>query len=1228
MAGLEPIAALSLACNVLQVVGIGRETVRIAKQVYQDGKLDPALTESAGVLNDLSGQIRSATTVASAAKPKARDKQLIDLADKCQGAARDLQEEVHFLNGPPTRAKLVATLQIVAKTTWRKRRLEKLDQRLKDAESLLQAGLFTRIYDHSLSTDSQLSSLNTEFRDFIYEYRQGHAKAADLTRKHVTRETKRSEEAVKSHVTETSSHAENSLKKHIDLTIRDVVKQEQDTRLQSKRDQLLRSLKFDRMNERRNQVSSSHPRTLSWLLRDGSESDADDDGHQSSIEDPKNEDHPESPKADISWDSFTDWLRSTETVYWISGKPGSGKSTVAKYLLGQPQTREYLNQWNQNPVLVSHFFWRPGTALQQSIKGLLCSLLYQLLSEDSTAADEVRMAYDDRSYKDNEADWAQEELQSALDYVMDRYSRPVVMFLDGLDEVLPKDGALPLLEVVNGLKERDGQIGKLKLCLGSRREPLFCKRLCAYPQLRLEQLNRGDLWRYGNDNMAIPSDYHISMPIDFRFYHQRVLFNHSRLPSRDELKDWLVDSLVDKAEGVFLWLCLTVREITKALNQDETIEFLSHRILSLPGDLVDLYADMWARVNNDSDHLKTRAASYLQLAMAAPWKYPFDNFLSSFSMMVATTPGMMELLLQPDRSDQISVASLTASCETTRRDAENRCAGLLEGPNLMQVELERGIRIRPWHSGEYSSVVPHVLGWSVYRFVHRTARDFLVDTEAGQKILSLGNFPGIRPELQLLKAHLAIWRLFTRPIWKRRKGRMGAVLHMNQVSEVFLEMAHLLSKCYTLNSKTKKDETIRKELFQLFILSEQLFNYGYLFSSPTIIPTSLPFEHDPITNKDHAFNETTVNCQHEFLKEAAIHSCFKPVLWKVLLPAINSRSLDDNTMSQLLVYACSFSGSSWRAPVEGIQTRLEVIHNLLDMSASPKCRRIRRIRCVMTLDSPIISINESPFGALMMSLWDIATHHTINDDLAKRLLDLIPLFVSRGADLKEEVYLVIEVEGGLIDSRHLWRELSDDSLTKLSKHSPLGTAHSPKGCLHLDLIMGCPASAMFGKILEIWKPKSHSQEGWRPELQPLATPGLGEGHMIAVVDKRQSENDNLQLRGRVPTLAMGDMFPVGHVVNLEQDLLPLVRFVEDALHDAILRVEHIPETDTSIFSHTIVPLETQAGLVRAVERLRHENVPVVERRREVRLRLGIETPVENAEWLDYTLNFGRREFID
>lgn len=143
-------------------------------------------------------------------------------------------------------------------------------------------------------------------------------------------------------------------------------RREKDARLEARRERL-RSLKFDRMNERRNHVAASHPKTFGWVLRDGSDGDEVEKSHgddlDGAFDDPSddvsdtsesgsyssggspehNGSKDEMPPAGPSWDSFCDWLRSTEPVYWVSGKPGSGKTTLMKYLLDHPRTRSFLD---------------------------------------------------------------------------------------------------------------------------------------------------------------------------------------------------------------------------------------------------------------------------------------------------------------------------------------------------------------------------------------------------------------------------------------------------------------------------------------------------------------------------------------------------------------------------------------------------------------------------------------------------------------------------------------------------------------------------------------------------------------------------------------------------------------------------------------------------------------------------------------------------------------------
>jgi len=75
------------------------------------------------------------------------------------------------------------------------------------------------------------------------------------------------------------------------------------------------------------------------------------------------------------------WLQHGSGAFWISGKPGSGKSTLMKFIHHDPRTTELMHQWNSTSrqVKVSFFFHYRGTALQKSFEGLLRGIITQLL---------------------------------------------------------------------------------------------------------------------------------------------------------------------------------------------------------------------------------------------------------------------------------------------------------------------------------------------------------------------------------------------------------------------------------------------------------------------------------------------------------------------------------------------------------------------------------------------------------------------------------------------------------------------------------------------------------------------------------------------------------------------------------------------------------------------------------------------------------------------------------
>lgn len=83
---------------------------------------------------------------------------------------------------------------------------------------------------------------------------------------------------------------------------------------------------------------------------------------------------------------LSQWLQKGAGIFWINGKPASGKSTLMKYLYQDARTDELLRagRWRSRPRLMtaSFFFHHRGNNMQKSFEGLLRSLLSQVLEQE------------------------------------------------------------------------------------------------------------------------------------------------------------------------------------------------------------------------------------------------------------------------------------------------------------------------------------------------------------------------------------------------------------------------------------------------------------------------------------------------------------------------------------------------------------------------------------------------------------------------------------------------------------------------------------------------------------------------------------------------------------------------------------------------------------------------------------------------------------------------------
>ncbi len=282
---------------------------------------------------------------------------------------------------------------------------------------------------------------------------------------------------------------------------------------------ILNSLWHPGIQEREETIPKAHADTFQWIF-----------------EDPKTTGKP--------WDSFVDFLQGDTPSYWITGKPGCGKSTLVKFINRNPKTQVLLQQWAGERVLIqaSHYFYYGGGQYQKSEIGLFRSLLHSILDQ---RRDLMPIAFRDRFQAALEGkkhgDPSLPEAKKALPDLV-RHSPNINFFfsIDGLDEFDPAVSMThvqSLIGFTNFLETCDN----VKTLVSSRLLPEFehgSGRAC----LRTHELTKEDIRRYVHEK----------------------LMNHPRMKFLDE-KDPkstsdLLESIVGSSLGVFLW----VRVVTES----------------------------------------------------------------------------------------------------------------------------------------------------------------------------------------------------------------------------------------------------------------------------------------------------------------------------------------------------------------------------------------------------------------------------------------------------------------------------------------------------------------------------------------------------------------------------------------------------------------------------------------------------------------------------------------
>ncbi len=416
--------------------------------------------------------------------------------------------------------------------------------------------------------------------------------------------------------------------------------------------------------------------------------------------------------------NFVKWLKAENGIYWISGKAGSGKSTLMKSIVLHKDTKKHLQSWagDHQLAMASFFFWSPGTQLQKSLEGLLRALLADLLKQFPYLIPNVFPDLCREITAKNNLSGAPEyelnivELKSAFRNLL-KYSKGTIkicLFVDGLDEYSGDhaDICAFLIDITNSPGS------PIKIVISSRPWVVISDALQHFPHIRLQDLTRSDIEFYvsdklnGNAGMKALTEWQPTIIAD------------------------LSASTCKRASGVFLWVVLAVRSLLEGLTYGDRVSELHERLKSLPTDLGVFYTQI---INSLEPRVRTDAARTFMIMLRST-EVQGDNPIELLQLVLADDTDPKAAISSP--MEAMSETRRAALCEIMRRRIDVRSRGLLE-----------------IHGRSSINIIGRSVVTDYVEFLHRTVVDFLRTVEMWELLSSLAG-ASFDPHMSLLSSCL------------------------------------------------------------------------------------------------------------------------------------------------------------------------------------------------------------------------------------------------------------------------------------------------------------------------------------------------------------------------------------------------------------------------------------------------------------------------------------------
>lgn len=452
----------------------------------------------------------------------------------------------------------------------------------------------------------------------------------------------------------------------------------------------LASLSFEELDVRKSQVPPAAEGTTSWIWS-----------------------HP-------VYQSFSS---QDSGILWIRGKPGSGKSVLARAIQQRLRDHSHPKDGASVPMLIGDWFYhrRRGGGFVRH-ESFVRSILCHFLQQDSKIFDFLQEAYRKMDPREEGA-WAYDLIVNIFRRIC-QSSTPMLVVVDAVDEAENTQ----VLSLIKSVFASETIWSKARFIIISRPNVRIEREIEGEPTIVVELANQKDIERIINLGLAsLHNDIH---SLDFAPSNrsQRPL----RLPPRSQMRQprsrpfaTMVDRekqamrqiqqvLESKAQGCILWVKLMLDRMMQQVQiyHGSTLEDLHQLVTQVPEQLAEYYKQLANEVTANKDD---RTVSEIRMALmwvCAAAEYGEVTLESLWEALALLKWDFQSETLEAVWHRQLIVSSYNELW----RKISTICGSFIEifNPGLSADES------RIYHYGAASIV----------QLIHQSVRDFLCDSDA------------------------------------------------------------------------------------------------------------------------------------------------------------------------------------------------------------------------------------------------------------------------------------------------------------------------------------------------------------------------------------------------------------------------------------------------------------------------------------------------------------------